>query len=263
MRYEELDQFINQGRSPREGRTLANNTRAERRDRGEIAIRYHQTDILTFSPEGWVRYETGGWHTSTTKDRFNRFGVEGVHIWQTNHVWFVGIRGRTNPGSQTIWEGNPLRYFDGMTFTPRDEYGNPPDVLFPEDGPNFEKLDRFNKEMTKRIAEYVRGYTPEEISRLVETLRNGESRGDCLYCQLAMPGGDHLTLHLEENYRMGSLLLKAYRHKGYGDPGLVLLMDSNSNYGNGKNARKILSQYLKGELLKTDPAQLEEEDATS
>ncbi len=45
----------------------------------EIAVRYHATDIIRFQADGCVILDTGGWMTSTTKQRFNAV-LLGVHV---------------------------------------------------------------------------------------------------------------------------------------------------------------------------------------
>lgn len=61
-----------QGRC-KESRKLANNTYAKRRYSGQIAIRLHATDILTFHEEGRIDVSTGGWDTITTRSRMNDY----------------------------------------------------------------------------------------------------------------------------------------------------------------------------------------------
>lgn len=59
----------------RDTRKVANNTYLQRRSEGRLAVKLHNTDILTFHPDGSVVFTTGGWKTMTTKERMNRFGT--------------------------------------------------------------------------------------------------------------------------------------------------------------------------------------------
>jgi len=61
-----------QGRC-KDSRKLANNTYAQRRFSGQIAVRLHATDILTFHSDGQIDLNTGGWDTVTTRSRMNDF----------------------------------------------------------------------------------------------------------------------------------------------------------------------------------------------
>jgi len=76
---------------------IAHNTRLCLRGFGEfprpIAVRLHDTDIVIFYPDGRVRLSSGGWQSSTTRDRFRRCGfrvyVNGgvAYLWVADHVW--------------------------------------------------------------------------------------------------------------------------------------------------------------------------------
>jgi hypothetical protein len=61
-----------QGRC-KDSRKLANNTYAQRRFSGQIAVRLHATDILTFHSDGQIDLNTGGWNTVTTHSRMNAY----------------------------------------------------------------------------------------------------------------------------------------------------------------------------------------------
>lgn len=100
----------------RDRRKLGNNTYLERRVNGDIAVKLHGTDVLTFKPDGSVVYNTGGWHTVTTKDRMNSYGADGCFIWQDKGVWTIGTRDKRAP------------YKDGVIITKRGRIiggGNP------------------------------------------------------------------------------------------------------------------------------------------
>lgn len=71
----------------RESKKICNNTYLEKRE-DSIAIRLHNTDILTFCQDGKIILNTDGWKTATTKDRFNRY-LEGFNVIQENSVWYL------------------------------------------------------------------------------------------------------------------------------------------------------------------------------
>ena len=96
MNYKDADEKL-QGRC-RERRKLANNTYLERRSLGEIAVRLHSTDILTFHEDGRVVLNSGGWTTVTTKDRMNRYLPDGWHVWSERSQWLIARNGAySNP----------------------------------------------------------------------------------------------------------------------------------------------------------------------
>jgi hypothetical protein len=79
--YQEADEQLT-GRCHKR-RKIANNTWLERRSTNfdsdiedpddEIAVRLHNTDVVTFRRDGAITLNTGGWFTVTTKERINRF----------------------------------------------------------------------------------------------------------------------------------------------------------------------------------------------
>lgn len=88
MTYHTLNTLLLSGRNKFRHK-LAHNTYAWRMPNCDIAIRLHNTDILTFRSDGTVIYRTGGWRTVTTKARLNRFGAPGHRIYQHKFNWFI------------------------------------------------------------------------------------------------------------------------------------------------------------------------------
>jgi hypothetical protein len=144
--YESLNAKLT-GRN-KDRRKLTHNTYAERRGEA-IAVRLHDTDILTFHPDGSVSYETGGWFTVTTKDRMNSYGPLRIH----------SERGR--------WYAGTTPYMDGMTV--RDGL-----VIAGVDVDAVAAEDQRNAATRKAIDRFVKGITPE---RIVSAWEN--SGGDC------------------------------------------------------------------------------------
>lgn len=74
----------------RDQKKIGNNTWLVKRNDGEVAIRLHATDILTFRPNGDVVVKTNGWTSVTTKARINehlpRTAARG--IFQKAGAWF-------------------------------------------------------------------------------------------------------------------------------------------------------------------------------
>lgn len=84
-KYAELDAALTGRNSQR--RKLANNTYAERRDNGSIAIRLHDTDIITLHKDGSLTVTSGGWKTSTTKARLNDYLPHGFGLYASGGIW--------------------------------------------------------------------------------------------------------------------------------------------------------------------------------
>jgi len=57
---------------------------------GDRAIRYHNTDILTWYGQYEIILNSDGWRTPTTKGRMNKYlGQYGYSIYQHHWTWFL------------------------------------------------------------------------------------------------------------------------------------------------------------------------------
>lgn len=69
-------------------RKLANNTYSVVDDRCDRVV-LHRTEVVTLDRlTGWEVWRTGGYKSATTKDRINRFAVNG-RVFQKNFQWYV------------------------------------------------------------------------------------------------------------------------------------------------------------------------------
>ena len=62
-------------------------------------VRYHYTDVVSFSPS-LITLNTGGWFTNTTKTRMNQASRQynlGYRVQQIRGRWIVHYRGRKIP----------------------------------------------------------------------------------------------------------------------------------------------------------------------
>lgn len=80
--YKELKQLLGN----RNSRKVKNNTYLVNY-MGDMCILLHNTHILSFTPNGWVQYNTGGWYSDTTKKRMSSFGP--CRVIQRKGEWFL------------------------------------------------------------------------------------------------------------------------------------------------------------------------------
>ncbi len=59
--------------------------------KGDVVIRLHRTDIITYTSTGII-LNSGGWQTVTTKDRMNRF-LPTPHLWSQRGKWVISNQG--------------------------------------------------------------------------------------------------------------------------------------------------------------------------
>lgn len=190
MNYRAADQKL-QGRN-RAGRKLANNTYLERRDGDTIAVRLHETDVVTFRPNGDTVLNSGGWRTLTTKDRINEFGMPtGQVLLQTKGVWHLA-KGWNDP--------EPIPYADGITITKRGTVKH--------EGKATPAADKRIKARVKAFSQLCADSLPLD--------RPGP--GDCFICMASKNGTrtdtGHLDAHMGEGYVVPRLVYNALTEAG-------------------------------------------------
>lgn len=204
MTYENALAFLNKGRSKTFRRLSGRSSDMRKLDNGDIAIRYHNTDVVTLHADNSATLNSDGYQTATTKARINEY-APGRGISQRNGVWYM------SDGSL---------YYDGMTI---DADGNP---ITPKSPKTAEKLKR---DLDKLVREYVAAFKAkiEEDRALPEP-----NSGDCWLCYMTVQSpekhagkslgeanvmqsdADHILSHLREKYIFGSILWRAIQRRG-------------------------------------------------
>lgn len=75
------------GKTNKNSRKIGNNTYATIEYDNSVSIELHGTKVVVFYPNGLVKLNSGGYRTSTTKDRINKYSPVGVY--QKNYEWFL------------------------------------------------------------------------------------------------------------------------------------------------------------------------------
>jgi hypothetical protein len=76
-------------------RKVGNNTYAEILHDNSVGIMLHSTYVVKIHPDDTYTLQTGGWQTSTTKDRINQYSP--VRVYQRKYEWYVTINGKEYP----------------------------------------------------------------------------------------------------------------------------------------------------------------------
>jgi len=211
--FERFDSQL-QGRC-KNSRKIGNNTYLERRG-DKIAVRLHNTDIITIERGDTITVSSGGWQTVTTKARLNEFLPIGFGIGQDKGLWYWYKHGGT---------GDREYFHDGDKLVIKDrKYVIESSVK----GFNPKAVEKLRKE----IREYAKGF-----AKAIPVDR--PSGGDCWFCALitgdkkpwgeAIGDKDHLLQHIKTRYYVPSLLAHALEEFGasqvakasafkYGDP---------------------------------------------
>lgn len=255
-------------------RKIANNTYAERRGEA-IAVRLHDTDVVTFHPNGDIQLNTGGWFTVTTKERMNSMLPHGT--WEADycdldpcpgeyavvdgsnhfHGRHVGMSGSVSShrGEWFVHWGDHTRdrwsmagsfpYRDGMILHPDGTVSGVPEPTELE----IERIAR--KEMHKAIKKFLAGITPE---RIITAWENSE--GDCWGCKMRADDGTFpmghscLGQHVEEDYFHASLAYRAICNTKRGNPAFCMqLIYASAKHGRvdsmlTHDLRRLLKKHL-------------------
>jgi hypothetical protein len=212
--YEELDEYL--GRKTR--RPLGRKTYV-RRCSDAIRVRLHDTDILTYFPDGWIQLFSGGWQTVTTRDRWNTLLP---NYWRVSTTKGVAYLFDVSDG----WEdAKQYGFEDGMMLNPETrEVRGSCDV----------------KEKAK-LRKQVAGYAKDFIDGVIDGSVPKPGGGDCWFCLALVKGSplagkmmvgtlttdgkmdvkvgvrpDHLISHMskDERYYVPSLLHAALKEMG-------------------------------------------------
>jgi hypothetical protein len=281
---------------PEAGKPLENNTRLFRRSEDCLAIRLHDTDVVTVFADGRIALDSGGWRTMVTKDRIS--GYAPVRITSDRGVWYVShdaarkrayrkalaefaidpqyvdrdgyVRFYDMPGDDERWklsrkfharvdEMCRMPFFDGIMFGPggRCLNGVTPDA--------WRAYLRERDAMQKRIQTYC-----TKFNRAMADGLPAPGPGDCWDCSMRVDDGRTLG-DLEEDYFVPSLAWNALAAKGYRDVGIMIHLCMNregttiggerwrSNDGSmgGNLFRRALRDYMYDRLLPEPPSERE------
>ena len=75
------------GKTNKDTRKVGNNTYAYIQADGSVAIELHGTNVVVIYLDDSVMLNSGGWRTSTTKDRINQYSP--VKVYQKKFEWFL------------------------------------------------------------------------------------------------------------------------------------------------------------------------------
>jgi len=211
--YEMSEKVMQTGRRGR--RKLQNHTYLERIDEHTVGVRLHDTYVVKLHDDGSTSLDSGGWHTMTTKDRINAYLMDNFAVSSDRGRWYVYDVSEDRDDPQDDYRGGVYyppkwtkvhRFFDGIRLAADGTIMNPRRA-------EMEALDKRERDLEKRMAKYVKGF--------LRALRDGipmPGPGDCWGCTSGGAMGDsHLLDHFDEDYYVPSLLVNAYRDRGYGD----------------------------------------------
>jgi len=216
----------------RDSRKIGNNTYLHRIDADAIGVKLHSTDVIVYHSDGRITFDSGGWHTVTTKARMNEFSPARVS--QSRGTWEITVNGVAAP------------YADGITW----------------DGSKWDRQGEDPKAAVK-LAKQAKAYTDAYMAAFDAGKVPAPSNGDCWGCLMVatdgsnpMGGKDHILSHIEESYFVPSLLNRAITRFPVSMAAKAYISDKWAGTDNGswaagigkQQVQKSLYRYVKAEL---------------
>lgn len=179
MDYDDVNEVLGQ-RSKKE---IAGNTWLERNPDRTIAVRYHETQIAIWRPDGHVEFHMKGFNTKTTRERLNLLGMP---VSTERHVPYHSIHGKR-------------KFIDGDTrFRGRRDLHTVDYDRLQADPQSLSK----SKRLVAQISDYARlcaNSLPLEMP----------GNGDCIPCRANSQSVGHLYSHMDEGYVVPTLVYSA------------------------------------------------------
>lgn len=256
--YSTADAFLHTRGKAVPRKKVANNTYLERHDLPSvggatpakaISLVLHATHVVTYSEDGLVTLNTGGWLTVTTKERINTGLPKPWTLRSVKGVWELVEGYGLNVRTVTRYtDGISLRHYYQMDpHTSYDDtygYALVEATCLPHD--QREADDRHNKAMAKLIGRYLKAYTGQEVIDSCNLCRGTWAMNPASKREVLTSYGDalgdtqHLIDHMLDGDYPGSLIQAAVTQAGYlGD------------IGHGKDTvKRTLRSYLGNRLYR-------------
>ena len=200
MNYWTAKDFLSKGKSKTRRPLPGRSTEMLQLENGDIAIRYHATNVVTWHSNGHTTLTSEGFRTMTTKERINEYSETRVS--QNSGLWYM-------PDGSLFYDGIQI-----------DAKGKALNARRPE------KTEGKKAKLDKLVSRYVKAFAAQikKDGKLPEP-----GNGDCWYClmvvssseehkgkSLGEANGDvsHILEHLKERYIFGSILWRAIQRRG-------------------------------------------------
>ena len=197
--------YLTKGRK-QDRKKFARETWIEKKSESEIAVIFWNTTIITAYQNGDIKLNAGGHRTFTTKDRINRFDLNGFEVIQDKSIWYV---------AKHYWDkSNP----------DRTVYGFEDNMIITKRGKVKGALSLKQIKEKGKLKKDVQKYCKDFIDALFKGNVKKPKNSDCWYCCMRVTNEDdktlgeavkehskdtHLKEHIKEKYYVPSLLQRA------------------------------------------------------
>jgi hypothetical protein len=212
---------------------IANNTVRYMREDGSEVVRLHHTDVVIKRPDGTYELNTGGWKTSTTKDRINCYSP--ARVYSKSGTWYLAA---------------DVPFYDGVVIGPNGELPKAKPAIATKEQALRKQIRTFVGRLDKMecLPEPGPGDCWYCSMFQREPVRNGEDKHG--YAGMTKTGpmedNEHIHSHIEEGYMHGSLIMNALTWAGYRDPSLIWHMENNNRKSGRKPdmVKRAMRRYL-------------------
>lgn len=97
MKYKDVAALFARARDPSKGKPVTSNTRLFMLDDGKYALRYHDTDLITWYLDGRILLCNGGWATLSTHRNMNRFTPQSIRVYAKDYKTEVDLKRKESP----------------------------------------------------------------------------------------------------------------------------------------------------------------------
>ena len=156
---------------------------------------------VTYTPDGKIILNSGGWRTMTTKDRINKYAP--IYLFADRGQWYAG----------NSWHDKQFFFQDGMVINPDGSFS----------GVMSHKEAQAEQKLRAQVRKYAKGY----LAALKAGKVDKPSGGDCWYCALKEVGtgkplgelsdkgkNGHIREHIKDKYYVPSLAWNAFEALG-------------------------------------------------
>lgn len=180
-----------------------------------VAVKYHETDVVTYHADGTVSFRSGGWQTGMTKARWNEYAPPGYRFGARDRVVWVSAR----RGDESV----SVPFAEGMRLADRDAFGSLTAYAATDAVDASMVAVEADRQTRRAVNRFVRTAMSDDAwSAVVDRARTDGTGGDCWFCSMIDRDGtgdpEHLREHVREGYAMVSLAVNACRERGRGDP---------------------------------------------
>lgn len=200
-------------------KVCGDNTYVERRDGGTIAIRLHQTDIITFSQRGdatRIILNTDGWHTLITKQRLEQFLPAPLTLYSFKGQWRIGLKDGQRWATTKADNAHSVVFTDGLILLRHDDGSWEPLNALTDAAE--EKLNAAKRELDKAVKAYCKKLAAKLPEWAKEVIENNSLNvaGDPWCCTMGIGGGDldHFWTHLKDGYVFPTIVVRAFEDSG-------------------------------------------------